>query len=60
MVLIVDWIESFTEKGKYYTVSFENGKVNCDCPHYQFRLKGTPLICKHIRKLISEVLKIKT
>ena len=46
--------------GNVYTVLYNQGKISCDCPHFQRRLckmAGYEIIkkdnCKHIKRVLS-------
>ena len=38
--------EVFGDSGKFYSVT--RSPINCECPHFQYRLKGTGVPCKHL------------
>lgn len=44
-------VESFTEKGKFYTVERFGEELICDCPSFEYR----HIECKHIKKVKSDI-----
>lgn len=50
--LKTEWkVESFTEKGKFYTVEKFGEEFICDCPSFEYR----HIECKHIKKVKNDI-----